>query len=148
MLAACVTLAAAAFSFSPAALPSTSAQVRASSPVMSEMTSRRAALLGFGAFIAAAPLSANAVEAVPIWKTSKKALGAKNKPPTGAAKCSVGKPCVTGAGIKWDPVALGVSKGSYDQGNQKKCTNKECNAQGENTPRKFFKTPTYASSPI
>jgi len=102
----------------------------AAAPVMSEMANRRAMLLGLGAaVVAATPLAASAApaSAVPIWKTSKTAIGAKNAPPTldGANKCTVVKPCTSGAGLKWDPKALGVSKGAM--------------APDGSTPRKFLK---------
>ena len=48
-------------------------------------------------------------------------------------KCNVNKPCTTGAGIKWDPDALGVKKGATKP-------------DGTN-PTRFIKTPTYANSP-
>jgi len=120
-----VFIAAAAFAPNLAPAPSTS---RAAAPVMTEMSSRRAALLGLGAAVAATPLAAYAAPtATPIWKTSKKAIGAKNGPPkgSGADKCSVVKPCTTGAGLKWDPAALGVKKGAMEMNGV--------------TPRKFLK---------
>ena len=123
-----------AAAFTPAAMPMPStAPARASvAPVMSEMTSRRAALLGLAA--AAVPLAANA-DAVAVWKVDKKAIGANKGPPagSGADKCNVAKPCTTGAGLKWDPKALGVAGGATKP-------------DGSN-PRKFFKTPTYANAP-
>ena len=128
--------AAAALAFSPLA-PLASTPARASAPVMSEMTTRRAALLGIGAaVVGAAPLSANAVSATPIWKTSKKGIGANKGPPkgSGADKCSVVKPCTSGAGLKWDPAALGVKKGAPMP-------------DGSN-PRQFLKSKTYLNSPI
>ena len=127
---------ASAAAFSPAVNMAVSAPpARASAPVMSaEPTSRRAALLGLAA--AVTPFAASAADVTPIWKTSKTSLGSKSGPPkgSGADKCTVAKPCTTGAGLKWDPAALGVSKGAMKPGGD--------------TPRKFFKTPTYASSPI
>ena len=136
---------AAAFT-APQLLPTTTSVRAPASPVMSEMSTRRAALLGLGAAVVSAPLAANAVEAVPIWKTSKKALGAKIGPPagSGADKCKVDKACVTGAGIKWDPVALGVKGGAYDLNSMKSGDNKDL---GSKSVRKFFKTPTYANAP-
>ena len=125
-----------AAAFTPAAMPMPStAPARASvAPVMTEMSSRRAALLGLAA--ATVPLAANAAapKAVAFWKTEKKGtLGANRGPPkgSGADKCKVAKACTTGAGIKWDPKALGVAGGAT-------------NPDGSN-PRKFFKTPTYAN---
>ena len=113
--------------------PAVTAPARASAPVMSaeEPVSRRAALLGLGALIAA-PMNANAVPkgAVPIWKVDKKGLGYKKGPPDGAKKCTVAKPCAAGAGLKWDPKALGVAKG-----------------EGGTSTRTFLKTKTYANSP-
>ena len=128
---ACISVAA-AVAFAPAQMGAvTSAPVRVSSPIMqAEPTGRRAALLAAAA--AAVPLAASA-GAVPIWQVSKTSLGAKSGPPkgSGADKCTVSKPCTTGAGLKWDPAALGVSKGAMKPGGD--------------TPRKFFKTPTYAN---
>ena len=63
---------------------------------------------------------------------------------SGADKCKVDKACVTGAGIKWDPVALGVSGGAYDLNSMKSGDNKDL---GSKSARKFFKTPTYANAP-
>ena len=54
-----------------------------------------------------------------------------NGPPGNAKKCTVSKACATGAGLGWDPVALGVAGGATKP-------------DGSN-PRKFFKTPTYAN---
>ena len=128
--------AAAALAFSPATPLVSSSPARASTPVMSELTTRRAALLGFGAaIVGAAPPAAFAAKAVPIWKTSKKAIGANNGPPkgSGADKCKVEKPCTTGAGLKWDPAALGVKKGATLP-------------DGSN-PRQFLKSKTYLNSP-
>ena len=69
--------------------------------------------------------------AVPIWQASKTGLGYKKGPPvgSGADKCTVVKACTTGAGIKWDPVALGVKKGAMDMGGK--------------TPRQFLSKKTY-----
>ena len=116
------------------------ATARAATPVMSEMSDRRAAILklGLGAVaFATTPLAANAAgSAVPIWKVNKKGLGAKSGPPkgSGADKCKVSKPCTTGAGLKWDPKALGVAKGATTP-------------DGKN-PRSFLKTKTYLDSPF
>jgi len=100
--------------FSPSLAPA-AAPTRAAAPTMSE-TSRRAALLGLGAaVVASTPLAANAAPAaVPIWAVSKTSIGEKRGPPkgSGADKCSVSKACTTGAGLKWDPAALGVKKGA------------------------------------
>jgi hypothetical protein len=85
--------------------------VRMSGPVMSEPTqTRRAALLGLASAAIPAAASASA-----IWQTGpyKHDLG----PPTAAKKCTVEKPCTAGAGLKWDPVALGVKKAET-----RKCT--------------------------
>merc|ERR1719379_3177603 len=132
MLVSCVVLAA-ILGFAPMTQV-VSTPVRASAPAMSEMTTRRAALLGLGAAVAGAPFAANAASAVPIWKTSKTAIGAKKGPPkgSGADKCKVDKACTTGAGLKWDPKALGVAKGATTPDGK--------------TPRQFLKTPTYANS--
>ena len=123
MLAGIVGLAL-AFAPMPQLAPTTPA--RAATPVMSEMSTRRAALLGLAAF--AVPGVANA-GAVPVWVASKKGLGYKKGPPpgSGAVKCNVAKACNTGAGLKWDAKALGVGKAAT---------------------RKFFKTTTYANSPF
>ena len=132
MLYVAVAAAAAAAAFSPSShmVPTTPTRAAVSAPVMSEMSTRRAALLGLAA--AAVPLAANAkAEAVPVWKTKKTALGAQNKQPGNAKKCTVSKACATGAGLGWDPVALGVAGGATKP-------------DGSN-PRKFFKTPTYAN---
>lgn len=78
--------------------------VRVSGPVvMSEPQTRRAALLGLASAAIPAAASASAIWQVGPYKHD---LGA----PTGAKKCNVEKPCATGAGIKWDPAALGVKK--------------------------------------
>ena len=34
--------------------------------------------------------------------------------PPGANKCNMEKPCKDGAGIKWDPKALGLQRNGYD----------------------------------
>lgn len=137
MLAA-LYIAFAAFAPVQQAVHSLEAQ-RSAAPAMSEtMSTRRAAIFKLAAIavpVIAAPTAANAVSAVPIWKTSKKSLGSKSGPPkgSGADKCKVSKPCTTGAGIKWDPDALGVKKGATLPG-------------GAN-PTSFLKTKTYENSP-
>ena len=72
---------------------------RVTAPAM-EMNSRRAALFGLAAL--SVP---KAAEASAIWVVNKDGLGAP-KPST--VKCNVEKPCTAGAGLKWDPAALGV----------------------------------------
>ena len=117
------------------------------------LTSRRDLLVGFAAAATNVPMAAVAGSREDgIKLLRKQAASAKTGPPSnaklwlgppkgsGADKCQVSKPCTTGAGIKWDPVALGVAKGTYDPG-------KGGNANGANSARKFFKTTTYANSP-
>ena len=98
------------------AAPASTVQFRAAAPpVMSEMTSRRAALLGLAAF--AAPGAANAAAktptATPFWKVNKNGILARSTKEAAATnkkiKCEVSKPCATGAGLAWDPKALGVA---------------------------------------
>ena len=75
------------------------------------------------------PPAKGGVRAKPYKKGSYKLY---NGPPkgSGADKCQVSKACTTGAGLKWDPKALGVEKGATTP-------------DGKN-PRNFFKTPTCA----
>ena len=69
-------------------------------------------------------------------KPPAKPAGLWNGPPkgSGADKCKVSKPCTTGAGLKWDPKALGVDRGATTP-------------DGKN-PRSFLKTKTYLDSPF
>lgn len=121
---------------------------------------RREAVLGLAALVSSTPMAAHASSREDGIKLLRKQADAAKKKPTladtvyvkgkstiwlgppkgsGADKCKVDKACVTGAGLKWDPVALGVAGGAYDEG-------KGGFAKGENSKRTFFKTPTYANS--
>ena len=71
-------------------------------PFGGEISTRRAALVG-GLAAVTMPSVANA-DAASIWTVRKTNQG----PPDAAKKCNVDKPCVAGAGLKWDPKSLGV----------------------------------------
>ena len=105
--------------------------------------SRRDVILGaFAAGAAFTPAAAFAGPREDGIKLLRKQAAAPKGPPkaakpwigppkgSGADKCSVSKPCTSGAGLKWDPVALGVKKG-----------------EGGTSTRTFLKTKTYANSP-
>ena len=116
--------------------------MRTTAPVMVDNGRREALLFGLSAAAAASfPLAASAGPREDgIAQLRKRAAAAKaagprqatplwNGPPkgSGADKCTVSKACTSGAGLKWDPAALGVKQAET---------------------RKFFKTPTYANSQI
>jgi len=105
MLAA---FAASTTAFTPQQLFVQAPAVRASTPVvMAEGQSRRAALLGLATLAVPAAASASKIPgATAIWEVGsiKTDLG----PPDAAKKCNMEKPCVDGAGLKWDAKALGV----------------------------------------
>ncbi len=97
---------------------------RVSAPV--QMLERREAIFSLAAMASGVPLAASAdARSDGIALLRKQAAdakaGIKPKPPP-KNTCTVSKPCKDGAGLKWDPVALGVKKAES---------------------RKFFKKPTY-----